>query len=161
MECRTSIPRTLGWAGLAVLMTAAGYFMALTAVGFGQLVGWFGLIFFGLCLAAILLQLFRRGPTIVIDEVGVLDRRLAVGSIPWQDISSVSLIQIKRQRFISLWLRNEDEYLSRMRGWKQGIARANRALGFSPFCLGFTGLTPGLDEAYARIRTRVPERAGV
>jgi hypothetical protein len=161
MEFRTSILRTLGWAGLAVLVIAACGFMALTAGGLRQWVGWLGVIFFGGCLAGVLVQLFSGGPVIVIDDVGVLDRRLGVGPIRWQDISSVSLIEIKRQRFISLWLRNEDEYLSRAGGWREGIVRANRAMGFSPFCLSFTGLTPGLDEAYARIRTKVPERAGV
>jgi len=142
-------------------MIAASYFTARTAAGFLQAVGWFGVVFFGLCLVAILFQLFRRGPTVTIDELGVLDRRLGIGPIPWQDISSVSVTQIKRQRFIALWLRNEDDYLSRVPAWRRKLVQANRAMGFSPFCIAFTGLTPGLDEAYARFRARVPERAGV
>ena len=160
MEYRTSISRTLGLAGLAVLMIAACYFVARTAVGFKQGVGWFGVVFFALCLVPIVRQLLRRGPTVVIDDSGVLDRRWGIGSIPWPDISSVSLTQVKRQRFISLWLRNEDEYLSRVSPWRQKLAEANRMMGFSPFCIAFTGLTPGLEEAYARLRARIPERAG-
>jgi hypothetical protein len=161
MEYRTSVPRTLGLVGLGVLMIAVSYFTAQMAAGFLQAVGWFGVVFFGLCLVAILFQLFRRGPTVIIDEVGVLDRRLGIGPIPWQDISSVSITQVKRQRFISLWLRNEDDYLSRVPVWRRKLAQANQAMGFSPFSIAFTGLTPGLDEAYTRLRARVPERAGV
>src|ERR1700723_1136593 len=84
MEYRTSIPRTLGLAGLGVLMIAASYFSARNGVGFIQAVGWFRVPFFGLCFVAILFQPFRQGPTVVIDELGVFDRRLGVGRIPWE-----------------------------------------------------------------------------
>jgi len=159
MEYRTSIPRTLGLTGLGVLMIAASYFAARTGVGLIQVVGWFGVAFFSLCFVAILFQLFRQGPTVVIDEIGVFDRRLGVGRIPWEDIASVSVAQVKSQRIISLWLRNEDRYLSQSSAWRRRLAAANRALGFSPFCMSFTGLTPGFDEAYGRLKRRLPERA--
>jgi hypothetical protein len=140
-------------------MIAASYFSARNGVGFIQAVGWLGVAFFGLCFVAILFQLFRQGPTVVIDEFGVFDRRLGVGPIPWEDIASVSAAQVKSQRLILLWLRNEDQYLSHVSAWRHRLAAANRALGFSPFCMSFTGLTPGFDEAYGRLRARVPERA--
>jgi hypothetical protein len=124
-------------------------------------VGWFGVAFFGLYLISILLQVFRHGPTVVIDELGVLDRRMGVGRIPWGDIASVSVAQVRRQRLISLWLRNEEQYLSQASAWRRNLALANRGLGFSLFCMSFNGLTPGLDEAYARLTARVPERAGL
>jgi hypothetical protein len=161
MEYRTSIPRTLGLGALGVLMIAASYFSAQNGVGLIQAVGWFGVAFFGLCFAAILFQLFRRGPTVVIDELGVFDRRMGVGPIPWEEIASVSAADVKRQRLISLWLRNEEPYLSRASAWRRRLAAANRALGFSPFCMSFTGLTPGFDEAYGRLKARVTERVGV
>jgi hypothetical protein len=161
MECRTSIPRTLGMAGLGVLMILASYYVARTASGLTQGAGWFGVVFFACGLVVILVQLFRRGPIVVLDESGVFDRRLGVGRIPWQDISSVSVTQIRSQRFISLWLRNEEEYLSRFPGWKSTLGRASEKIGYSPFLLSLAGLTPGLDEAYAYIRAKVPEHAGV
>ena len=141
-------------------MIAVSYFAAQTSAGFIQAVGWVGVAFFALCLALILRQLLRRGPTVVIDDFGVFDRRLGVGLIPWQDISAVSVAQIRSQRFISLWLRNQEEYLSRVPSWRASLGRMNERMGFSPFSMGFAGLTPGLDEVYAHIRTKVPERAG-
>ena len=152
MEYRTSIPRTLGWAGLAVMMIAASYFSVQIGAGF---IGWFGVAFFGLCFVPILLQLFRHGPTVVID------RRMRIGRIPWEDIASVSVAQMKRQRLISLWLRNEEQYLPQGSAVTRRVAAASRAMGLSPFSMSFTGLTPGLDDAYARLRARLPERAGV
>jgi hypothetical protein len=161
VECRTSIPRTLGWLGLAVLMIAASYYTGRTATGFIRAVGWLAVVFCGVCLVPIILQLFRRGPTIVIDEDGVLDRRLHVGRISWQDIASVSIVQSGRQRLISLWLRNPEHYLSPAPTWSAGLSRVGEEMGYSPFSLNFAGLTPGLEETYAYLRTRLPERAGV
>jgi hypothetical protein len=160
MEFRTSIPRTLGLAALGVLMTLASYYTGRTARGFTQAVGWFGLVFFALALVVILLQLFRRGPTVTIGESGVLDRRLGVGLIPWQDISSVSITRVRNQRFISLWLRNDEQYLSRIPTWRRVASRLSDRMGISPFTMQFHGLSPGLDDAYALLRSKLPERAG-
>jgi len=158
MEYRPSIPRTLGLAGVAALMIAASYFSTQVGAGF---TGWFGVAFFGLCLGGILSQLFKHGPTVVIDELGVFDRRLRIGRIPWEDIASVSIAQVRRRRLISLWLRNEERYLPQDSAVVRRLAAASRAAGVSPFSISFMGLTPGLDEAYARLRARLPERAGV
>ena len=158
MEYRASIPRTLGLAGLAVLMIAASYVS--TQIG-SRFIGWFGVALFGLCLVGILSQLLRHGPTVVIDDLGVFDRRLRIGRIPWEEIASVSVAQVRRQRLISLWLRNEEQYLPQGSAVIRRLAASSRAMGVSPFSMSFMGLTPGLDEAYARLRARLPERAGL
>jgi hypothetical protein len=125
-----------------------------------QAVGWFGLVFLAWGLVILFLQFFRRGPTVIIDDSGVLDRRLGVGPIPWSDITSVSITLVRDQRFISLWLRNEKQYLDRIPTWRRGARRLSERMGYSPFALTFIGLTPGLDEAYALLRSRLPERTG-
>jgi hypothetical protein len=73
-------------------------------------------------------------------------------------LAVLMIAPVRRQRFISLWLRNEEQYLSRGSARTRALAAANRTLGFSPFSMAFTGLTPGLDQAYAHLRARVPER---
>jgi len=162
MEFRTSIPRTLGVVGLGVLMIALCYYLARTGVGDDvREVGWLGVAFFGLALVGWLSQLLRRGPTVTIDDRGVFDRRMGIGPILWRDIAFISIGQVRRERFMSLWLRNEDQYLSKAPRVKRGLELASRELGFSPFTLSFIGLTPGIDEAYALLRQRIPERAGV
>lgn len=47
------------------------------------LAGWAGVIFFGLCLIVFLRQIFDSRPRIVIDESGIFDRTLSVGTIEW------------------------------------------------------------------------------
>jgi hypothetical protein len=142
-------------------MIALSYYAARTATDFVEAVGWIGVVFFGLCTLPILSQLFRSGPTIVIDDTGVLDRRWGVGRIAWEDIASVSITQGKRQRSISLWLRNESEYLGRLSTIRASLRHVSAKMGYSPFLMTFRGLTPGLEEAYARLRERLPERAVV
>jgi hypothetical protein len=139
-------------------MSALSYYAATTATGFTEAVGWIGVVFFGLGTVPILSWLFRSGPTVVIDDTGVFDRRWGVGRIAWEDIASVSITQVRRQRFISLWLRNQNEYLGRISTMGASLSRMSEKIGFSPFSMNFSGLTPGLDEAYARLRERLPER---
>jgi hypothetical protein len=160
MEFRTSIPRTLSFTALGVLGALTSYYAARTASGLTQIAGWFGLVFFALGTVVIPLRLLRRGPVVIIDDAGVLDRRLGVGLIPWQDISSVSISQIRNQRFISLWLRNEEHYLSRWPTWRRAGSGLSEGLGVSPFSMQFRTLTPSLDDAYARLKQYVTEHAG-
>ena len=161
MRCYTSVPKTLGLAVLGVLMMAMSYLLTQSSDLFHKAIGWLGVAFFGAALLAILFQLFRRRPTVIIDDSGVMDTRLGVGYIAWEDIASISVADIHRQRFISLWLRDEAKFLSRTSRSKRLLRRANRALGFSPFSLSFAGLSPGLNEVYDVLRSRLPERAGV
>jgi len=140
-------------------MIAACYYTAQTATGFTKIIGWSGVAFFGMCMLPILSQLFRSGPTVVIDDTGVFDRRWGVGRIAWQDIASVSITKVRSRRFISLWLRNEKEYLGRVSSMRAALSRMSENVGYSPFSMNFSGLTPGLDEAYGRLRERLPERA--
>lgn len=161
MELRfhTSIARTVGLAVLGVVMVAASWWVAWTVPDpLHAAIGWVGVAFFSACLVLILVQLFRRKAPVVIDDSGILDVRFGVGLIPWGDIASVSLEEIQKQRFISLWLRTEEEYLLRAPAWKRRLFGLNKRLGFSPFGMSFAGLKPGLDAAYGRIRERVPER---
>ena len=161
MEYRASVPRTLGLAGLAVGMILGSFYIARNYGESAEAVGWTGAVFFTLCLIAILFQLFRRVPTVVIDDLGVLDRRMRIGRISWDDISSVSVQQVRSTHFVSLWLRNEEQYLSHSPNGMRILGRINREMGFSPFSMSFVGLTPGWDDAYARISARISVRAGV
>jgi hypothetical protein len=163
MEFRTSIPRTLGLVGFVVLATLGSYAAARAASAppVIHVAGWVGVALCIFVLVFPLSQLFRRGPTVVIDETGVLDLRLGVGPISWEDISSVSVARVSHQRLLILWLRNEERYRSRLPAWKAALSRMSERVGFAPFSINFAGLTPGVDEAYARLRTRVPEHTGV
>jgi hypothetical protein len=138
MEIRTSIPRTLAVVGLVALITLICYVAARdnSAPAVVRVCAWAGAFFCACILVFYLFQLFRRSPTVLIDDSGVCDRRLGVGTIAWGDISSVAVTRIGYQRSISLWLRNEEQYLARLsapRAWlmQPEIRRACRLSGSS------------------------------
>ena len=131
MECRSSIPRTLGSFALGVLMIAVSYYAATTATGFIEAVGWIGVVCFGLCTLLIL----SRGHRVCVYHTS---------PAPAIYLS----VAPKRERGPRGCI-NDGASLSRM----------SEKIGFSPLSMNFSGLTPGLDEAYARLRDRLPERA--
>ncbi len=160
MEIRTSIPRTLGLMAFLVVIALICYVGARddSALVVIRVCAWSG-VFFCICILVFyLFQLFRRSPTVVIDDSGVFDRRLGVGTIAWEDISRAAVTRLfGSQRCISLWLRNEEHYLSRLSAQRAWLMQVGNPGGASPFRIQFAGLTPRLDEAYELLRSRLPE----
>ena len=58
-------------------------------------------------------QLFDRGPVIIINDEGIDDKRLRMGTIRWSDIERVRMHGVGGAYFISLELLNSEKYLSR------------------------------------------------
>jgi hypothetical protein len=56
MEFRTSIHRTVCFLGLALIMLGVGYYMIRTGAGLTAVMGWAGVVFFGLSLVPTLLR---------------------------------------------------------------------------------------------------------
>jgi hypothetical protein len=82
-------------------------------------------------------MLIDRRPRIVLDQYGILDRKIGVGRIAWSDIVHAYIQtfgsgRIGRQDFICLEIRNEAEYLRKARPIKRLMAAGNRWLGFTP-----------------------------
>lgn len=153
MRCHTSIAKTLGLLILGMLMVALSWFCTTIPRLFAQIFGWFGVVFFGLCLIAIATQLVRRVPTVIIDDSGITDRREAFGLVPWTDIVSLRIRAVHNQRFLCVEVVDAAPYLARLPAYKRAFARANASLGFPPVTIGFSGLKPGLDEVWSYLKT--------
>lgn len=123
-----------------------------------QIAGWAGLVFFGLCFIAILAQLFRSGPSVILDEMGIHDLRSSFGTIPWADVVSLRIGSVKSQRFLCVEVLDPSTYLSRLPSHKRLLAQANPSLGFPPITIGFSGLSPGLDDVWSYVQTNHPEK---
>jgi hypothetical protein len=69
----------------------------------------------GILIASILAlkQTFDRGPCVIINEEGIHDKRLRIGTIRWSDIERVRMHGVGGAYFISLELLNSEQYLSR------------------------------------------------
>jgi hypothetical protein len=115
----------------------------------GVITGWFGLQ-----------QMFRKGPTLIINESGIDDKRLGVGQIPWTAISSVSAFKtpLSNKPLIEIWLSDENTYVSRMPRRHRMVAPTLKANGHSPFLISMTFLNPEFGPAYEYILRFVPAK---
>jgi hypothetical protein len=159
MEFRTSIPRTVALICLGVVMTAVSYFAATHASGYKMVISWFGVPFFALAVVAACVQLFRRGPSIVMSAEGISGPRMGSPTLKWSDIAAVSVGQVRRQKLLCLWLRDQDAYVARLSAARQLAAKGSIAMGFPAMSLSFNGLKPGLPQALEYALTHVPQKA--
>lgn len=103
-------------------------------------VGWAGIVFFGACAAVFVRQLLDARPRLVIDDIGILDRTLGVGLIPWQDIAGAYLRSLQGNHFICLELRDPAPWLAKLSAVQRAMTAANEALGFTPLSLNLAGV---------------------
>jgi hypothetical protein len=120
--------------------------LAWLGIVLGVIMGWFGLQ-----------QMSRKGPTLIINESGIDDKRLGVGQIPWTAISAVLACKapLRNKSVIELWLSDESTYVSRMPRRMRMVAPTLKANGHSPFLMSMTFLNPGFGPVYEYIRKRL------
>jgi len=123
----------------------------------GTMAGWSGIIFFGGCALVAVWQLIDSRPRLIIDEVGIFDRTLGVGVIPWAEIQGAYLRSVSGNDFICLHLRDSDRYLQRTNAVKRALAGANAALGFTPISLNLSGVAADSNDILELILKRIHE----
>lgn len=141
---------------LALCFVVGGAFILWHDTGLlARVVGWANLVFFGACAAIFLRQLFDRRPRLLIDDAGVTDRTLGIGTIPWNAIVDARLRRVGRQPFIGLTLRDEAAWLARLGPLKRRVAQANRAAGFDAFNLNLSGVRVDAEAVLACVRAHL------
>lgn len=153
MEFRASPAKSVGLLFLVFLMGAGAYYLTtLDEPEHAAVIGWMGVVFCGISAIFTFRGLFVSGVQVTIDERGILDHRLGVGCIPWEDVAEFRVSEVQSQKFLSFRLVNEARYIASMPFCRRMLSKLNRATGFSAFCIGFQELTPGIDEAEACVR---------
>jgi hypothetical protein len=108
-----------------------------------------GIPFFGVCAIVGARQLFRTEPVLQIDENGILWRRWSDEVIPWSAIRGMSILEIRRQRSLTLKLVEPERYPGK--GLLGLLAGANRALSGGDINLNMAGTDRRFDEMLAAI----------
>lgn len=91
-------------------------------------VGYVDILFFGLCFFGWGYFFFNRTPGLIVDETGITDHStgIAVGLIPWSDITDISEQNVFGQKFINIHVKNPDDYLARIKSpWKKKLIQIN------------------------------------
>jgi hypothetical protein len=100
-------------------------------------------------------MLIDRRPRIVLDQRGILDRKIGVGRIAWSDIIDAYIVtmsaRIGRQEFICLEVQNEEEYLRKAWPIKRLIAAGNRRLRFTPMVVNVSATNADAHDVLALI----------
>jgi hypothetical protein len=122
------------------------------------LIGWLSVIFFGFGLIIFLRQIFDSRPRIVVDERGVFDRTLSVGTIEWQDIEHAYLNSVVGNPFISLRLNDPEKYLERAMNSQKKLARLNKYLGAETININVSGINKSPDEILAVVLKNLLDR---
>ena len=123
-----------------------------------KVIGPIGVLFFGLCLISATIQLFRSGPAIVFDEIGIEDRRCSMGVIPWVEISSIKKVTIEKTSFIGICVVEPERYLNRLPMHQRALIKVAESMGAPMISLSFVGLSPSLDIAWKYIQERHLEK---
>ena len=95
-------------------------------------------------------------PVIVIDDNGVLDKRLKVGVIRWEDIRRIKSYSLSGAFYISLELHDMKTYDSRRPMWLKSLSQVQRGLGMSSLAIS----TNGLDVDHNTLVHKIQEGCG-
>jgi hypothetical protein len=105
-----------------------------------RLIGGACVLFFGGGALVALRQLFDSRPRLVIDDSGILDSTLGVGTIPWSEILDARVQSIQGNDFICLSVRNPEMWIHSYSPVQRALVSANKALGFTELNINLAGV---------------------
>lgn len=121
--------------------------------------GWLSIVFCGLGIPVFLWQILDRRPRIVIDEQGITDRTLGVGTIAWADIENAERASItirgQEMEYIGLHLRNTETYLQKASPGRRPALESGRMFSLAPFSLSLHGTDANRVELLRLILDRI------
>jgi hypothetical protein len=82
----------------------------------------------------------NKGPVITLDDEGVLDKRLKVGVIHWEDIRRIKSHDLEGALYISLELHDQKSYEARRPLWLKLLSQFQRVHGMSATSISTNGL---------------------
>lgn len=139
----------------ACAFVAMGVFLLAVGAAAARLAGIVGIVFFGGCAAVFVRQLLDSRPRLIFDDIGVFDRTLGTGRIPWSGIRAAELFAIQGNAFIGLELRDEAHWLGRLSPLQRTMVAGNRKLGFPSLSLNLSGLAVDPSAVLALVLVRI------
>lgn len=104
------------------------------------LIGGASIVFFGAGAVLFALQLIDRRPRLILDDEGLYDRTLGVGTIPWRDIAGARLLSMRGHTFVCLQLRNPEVWLDKLAPRQRRLVALNQRLGFAALNVNLSGV---------------------
>lgn len=93
-------------------------------------------------------DLFKRTPVITINQHGIEDLRFGHGLIEWADITSIAVLEVGKNKYLSIEVIDPKKYLVRLSTVDRFFASRNRFWGGSEVCISSQGLSHSVDEIH-------------
>jgi hypothetical protein len=116
---------------------------------FGTFFGWASVLFFGLCFFVIGRMMTDTDAHVRINQRGIYWKRWSTDTIPWSEVTDVSVWEMQRQKSILLTLRDRDRYPSTTFMGK--YAGFSRLLTGGDIAVTLSGTDGRFDDAMAAI----------
>jgi hypothetical protein len=153
LEFKHTPEKQLGLLIVGCVLVAACWFKAATTDDIVyRVMAWFGVGLFALCAIIAAKRMIAGGVPFVFDRAGISFPDGNFGLLPWNEVSSYSVVTVRGNRFLALTFHDPPRILSRVSVAKRQWALINKRLGWGHWALSFTALSPGIDEAVAFIR---------
>ncbi|MES2765853.1 MAG: STM3941 family protein [Bacteroidota bacterium] len=110
-----------------------------------MLAGFASCIFFGFIAIFLIIKLFKNERIgLIINEQGIFDNSsgVASGQILWEDLLEIEVLEVGRQKFIALFVKNPEDYIKRQTNLitRKGMGMNYKMYG-TPIQLGANTLT--------------------
>jgi hypothetical protein len=114
--------------------------------------------FFGFVTSVAVARLVRRTPLLILNYSGIFDSSSAHGGclLHWDEIASIYISSLGRQRFLSIAVKDVDGFLARQPSVRSKLMRANVGLVGAPVNISASTLPMKLEELLNIIRQKYP-----
>jgi hypothetical protein len=106
------------------------------------------IVFFGACAVVLVIKLFDRNPSLVLDSTGVRinGRPGKARLISWSDISAIREVRIRRQRMLAFELADTEGFIASLNPATATLSRLNIDLIGAPIGISGAALELGFEE---------------
>ena len=120
-------------------------------------IGYVGLVFFGLAALYISYKLFDKTPGLVIDKEGIYDNSSAAAGhlIKWERITGLRVEQVMSTKFILIDLKNPEEFMDGVSGIKKQLMWSTYKMYGTPTSISSSTLSCDFDELFQIINGRL------
>ena len=122
------------------LISLIGSVLLYFYLGFLPMILWVLLVVVGILVVVDLIRGQSNEPVIILNDEGVFDRRLKVGTIQWKDIRRIRSYSLSGAEYISLELHDMNRYESRRPLWFRLVSRVQCVFGMSSIAISTNGL---------------------
>ncbi len=112
-------------------------------------------VFFCVCGLMGFSKLYNKNPGLLIDHEGITDNSSAIGSlvIKWNDITDVQIQEVKRTKFLLIYVKNPQDYIDKSNPVKRFWMRLNHGVYGTPLSITSTALQCSISELLEIIET--------